>query len=114
VLLVLQQLFLTPEQMRAWGWRIPFVIGALLAIIGMMMRRNLGETEAFIEAGKSKRRESSIKTLLKYPRQILIVVGLTAGGTTYFYTFTTYMQKFLKLSVGLNDNQTTLVSAASL
>jgi MHS family alpha-ketoglutarate permease-like MFS transporter len=45
---------------------------------------------------------------------VLIVVGLTAGGTTCFYTYTTYMQKFLKLSVGLTDNQTTLVSAASL
>jgi len=44
----------------------------------------------------------------------LIVVGLTAGGTTAFYTYTTYMQKFLKLSVGMSDNQTTLVSGASL
>ena len=52
--------------------------------------------------------------MLRYPRQILIVVGLTAGGTTAFYTYTTYMQKFLKLSVGLSDNQTTIVSAGSL
>jgi MHS family alpha-ketoglutarate permease-like MFS transporter len=51
---------------------------------------------------------------LKYPRQVLIVIGLTAGGTTAFYTYTTYMQKFLKLSVGLGDNQTTMVSAGSL
>ena len=114
VLLVLQQVFLTADQMRAWGWRIPFVIGALLAITALMMRRNLLETDAFIEANKVPRRESSIKALLKYPRQVLIVVGLTAGGTTAFYTYTTYMQKFLKLSVGLSDNQTTLVSAATL
>ena len=114
VLLVLQQVFLTADQMRAWGWRIPFVIGALLAITALMMRRNLLETDAFIEANKVPRRESSIKALLKYPRQVLIVVGLTAGGTTAFYTYTTYMQKFLRLSVGLSDNQTTLVSAATL
>ena len=44
----------------------------------------------------------------------MLVVGLTMGGTTAFYTYTTYMQKFLKLSVGLTDNQTTLVTAASL
>jgi MHS family alpha-ketoglutarate permease-like MFS transporter len=114
VLLVLQQVFLTPIQMRAWGWRIPFVIGAMLAIIALMMRRNLHETDAFMEAKEAVRRESSIKALLKYPRQVMIVIGLTAGGTTAFYTYTTYMQKFLKLSVGLSDNQTTLVSAASL
>ena len=41
-------------------------------------------------------------------------MGLTMGGTTAFYTYTTYMQKFLKLSVGLNDTQTTLVTAGSL
>src|SRR4029453_7816778 len=97
VLLVLQQVFLTPAQMRAWGWRIPFVIGATLAIIALLMRRNLPETEAFIEAKEAVRRESSIKALLKYPRQVMIVIGLTAGGTTAFYTYTTYMQKFLKL-----------------
>ncbi len=51
---------------------------------------------------------------MKYPRQVLIVIGLTAGGTTASYTYTTYMQKFLKLSVGLSDNQTTMVSAGSL
>src|SRR2546426_785061 len=114
VLLVLQQVFLTPDQLKAWGWRIPFVIGALLAISALMMRRNLPETEAFIEARKPARRESSLRALFKYPRQVLIVVGLTAGGTTAFYTYTTYMQKFLKLSVGLSDNQTTMVSAGSL
>ena len=44
----------------------------------------------------------------------MTVVGLTMGGTTAFYTYTTYMQKFLKLSVGLTDQQTTLVTAGSL
>jgi MHS family alpha-ketoglutarate permease-like MFS transporter len=114
VLLVLQLIFLTPAQMRAWGWRIPFVIGALLAITALMMRRNLHETDDFVEAKAPERRESSVMALRRYPRQILIVVGLTAGGTTCFYTYTTYMQKFLKLSVGLSDNQTTMVTAASL
>ncbi len=113
VLLVLQQLLLTPAQLRAWGWRIPFVIGALLAITALMMRRNLHETDAFVEAKRS-RRESSLRKLFRYPREVLIVMGLTAGGTTAFYTYTTYMQKFLKLSVGMSDNQTTLVSGASL
>jgi MFS transporter, MHS family, alpha-ketoglutarate permease len=114
VLLVLQQVFLTADQMRAWGWRIPFLIGGMLAIIALIMRRSLLETDAFVETKKSLKQESSLKTLSNYPRQILIVVGLTAGGTTAFYTYTTYMQKFLKLSVGLNDNQTTMVSAGSL
>ena len=52
VLLLLQKVFLTPEELRAWGWRIPFVIGAALAIFAAVMRRNLHETEAFEEAKK--------------------------------------------------------------
>ena len=114
VLLILQQLLLTPAQLKAWGWRIPFAVGALLAITALMMRRNLHETDAFLETNKVKRRESSIRTLFKYPKEVMLVIGLTAGGTTAFYTYTTYMQKFLKLSVGLNDNQTTLVAFGSL
>jgi len=114
VLLLLQQVFLTADQLRAWGWRIPFVIGALLAIVALIMRRNLHETDDFIAARKVARPESSVRALLKYPREVLLVVGLTMGGTTAFYTYTTYMQKYLKLSVGLTDGQTTLVTAGSL
>jgi len=115
VLLLLQQVFLTPDQLKAWGWRIPFVIGALLAIVALVMRRNLHETDDFLAAKrKVMRRDSSIRGLLKYPREVLLVVGLTMGGTTAFYTYTTYMQKFLKLSVGLSDSQTTMVTAGSL
>lgn len=115
VLLLLQKVFLTPDEIRAWGWRIPFVIGALLAIIALFMRRNLHETEAYEAAKKAgTQRSSSLRMLFNYPREVLLVVGLTAGGTAAFYTYTTYMQKFLKLSVGLSDDQTTIVTASSL
>src|SRR5215467_14097279 len=92
VLLVLQQLFLTSNQLRAWGWRIPFVIGALLAVTALLMRRNLHETDDFIASKAVARRESSVIALFNYPREVLLVVGLTMGGTTAFYTYTTYMQ----------------------
>ena len=114
VLLLLQKVFLDADQIRAWGWRIPFVIGALLAVVALIMRRNLHETAAYEEAKKTVKKTSSIRTLLKYPRELLLVVGLTAGGTAAFYTYTTYMQKFLKLSVGLTDDQTTAVTLGAL
>jgi MHS family alpha-ketoglutarate permease-like MFS transporter len=117
VLLLLQNVFLTGDQIRAWGWRIPFLIGAMLAIIALIMRRTLHETPAF-EAAQSqttaRRASGSLRALLRYPREVALVVGLTAGGTAAFYTYTTYMQKFLKLSVGLSDDQTTMVSFAAL
>ena len=114
VLLVLQNVFLTNDEIRQWGWRIPFFIGAGLAVVAGVMRRNLQETEAFEAAKKVAKRTSSLRALMKYPREVLLVVGLTAGGTAAFYTYTTYMQKFLKLSVGLTDHQTTMVTAGTL
>src|SRR6266852_1706498 len=67
VLLLLQQVFLTSAQLKAWGWRIPFFIGALLALVALLMRRNLHETDDFLAAKKTvMRRESSLKALMKY------------------------------------------------
>jgi MHS family alpha-ketoglutarate permease-like MFS transporter len=114
VLLMLQLVFLTPEELRAWGWRIPFFIGALLSIVGAVMRRTLHETEQFRHIEEGVKRENSLRTMLRYPKAVAVVVGLTAGGTAAFYTFTTYMQVFLKLSVKLTDHQTTYVTAGSL
>ena len=90
------------------------MIGALLAVFAAVMRRNLQETDAFEEARKLKKPTGSIRGLLNYPRELLLVVGLTAGGTAAFYTFTTYMQTFVRLSVGLTEDQTTLVIFGSL
>lgn len=116
LLLVLQHLLLTPEELKAWGWRIPFFVGAGLALTALWMRRDLPETASFekAKARSGGQRMGGLRQLMQYPRECAIVVGLTMGGTLAFYVYTTYMQKFLKLSVGLTDTQTTAVSAASL
>ncbi|MEQ1714554.1 MAG: MFS transporter [Hyphomicrobium sp.] len=111
VLIVLQKLVLTEQQLVDWGWRIPFVIGALLAVVAYRMRRDMHETEAFT---RSTRRNSSLRTLLEHPREIAIVVGLTMGGTVAFYTYTTYMQKFLVNTSGFAKDTATLISASAL
>src|ERR1700757_769050 len=61
VLLLLQKVFLTPQELQQWGWRIPFVIGAMLAIFAAVMRRNLQETDAFTEANKVSKPTGSIR-----------------------------------------------------
>ncbi|WP_342362008.1 MFS transporter [Terrarubrum flagellatum] len=113
LLLILQKLLLTPEQLSAWGWRIPFVIGALLAIYTFWMRRDMHETDHFA-ATKKATEKRGLGDLWRHWPQLLMVVGITIGGTSAFYTYTTYMQKFLKLSVGLTDDQTTLVVLGSM
>jgi MFS transporter, MHS family, alpha-ketoglutarate permease len=111
VLIVLQKLVLTPAELDAWGWRIPFAIGALLSVIAFVMRRDLLETEAFKTA---KRHEGSLAALMRHPREVAIVIGLTLGGTLAFYTFTTYMQKFLVNTSGFAKDTATLISASAL
>ena len=111
VLIILQKFVLTTEQIEAWGWRIPFAIGAGLAVIAYLMRRDMHETEAF---QKLKRRDGSLKSLLAHPREVAIVAGLTLGGTVAFYTYTTYMQKFLVNSAGFSKDDATLISGAAL
>ena len=114
VLLALQRIFLSPEDLRAWGWRIPFVIGALLSVVAAVMRRDMHESDTFNAARAAGKTTPSPLGFLRYPRETLLVIGLTMGGTAAFYTYTTYMQKFLKLSVKLTDDATTAVTAASL
>ena len=93
VLAILQALF-TADELKAWGWRIPFVIGAMAAIVAMYLRRSLAET-ASQEAMHNKEAGSLIGLLRNHPRAVLIVFAFTMGGSLYFYTFTTYMQKYL-------------------
>jgi len=94
VLLLLQRQ-LSPPALEAWGWRIPFAVGALCAVLALWLRRGLDETDAFRAARASAAPHGRLRALLAHPRQVATVVGLTAGGTVAFYTFTTYAQKFL-------------------
>lgn len=118
VLLVLQFFLLSSAQLDAWGWRIPFVIGALCALVAFWLRRSMVESEQFEQARDHTRQRPSmfgqIQALAQHPRAVAIVVGLTMGGTVAFYTYTIYMQKFLVNTVGLSKDQSTLISAASL
>ena len=112
--LLLQRIFLTDKQMHEWGWRIPFIIGAVLSLVALYLRSNLHETEAFRNKDENVKKEGSIKELLKHPKALTTVVGLTMGGTLAFYTYTTYMQKFLVNTVGLTKDQSTTLTFCSL
>ncbi|QHS56206.1 MFS transporter [Mucilaginibacter sp. 14171R-50] len=115
VLILLQRIFLTEAQLHAWGWRIPFAVGAMLAIIVMYLRRSLQESVALDKkADAYKNARGSLKALAGHPRAVLTVIGLTMGGTVAFYTFTTYMQKFLVNTNGFSKNDATLISSLTL
>ncbi|KUG08148.1 MFS transporter [Solirubrum puertoriconensis] len=109
VQLALQRL-LTPAELHDWGWRVPFVIGALAAVVALYLRRGMDETDAFVQQSESHASESKLRVLLRHPREVLTVVGLTLGGTIAFYTFTTYAQKFLVNTTGFSKAEATQIS----
>lgn len=113
--LIMQQFLFSEEQMHSWGWRIPFIIGAALSLIALYLRSHMEESKAFTEqASAPQAQKGSLKELLKHPRAIAIVVGLTLGGTIAFYTYSTYMQKFLVNTVHLSKQQSTLITCSTL
>ena len=117
VLLLLQFVFLDEAALTAWGWRIPFAIGAVLAVVVFWIRRGIEETPDFLdelEEDVDALRKTGVRELLRHPRLVLTVFFMAAGGNVAFYTFTTYMQKYLVASAGFAKSQASLIVAAAL
>ncbi len=111
VLLVLQGM-LTDEELRAWGWRVPFFIGAAAALVALYLRRGLHETSNSTQ--RANKDAGTLRALLKHRAAFLTVLGFTAGGSLAFYTFTTYMQKYLVNTAGMATEVASRVMTAAL
>ncbi|AOJ10303.1 MFS family transporter [Burkholderia mayonis] len=111
VLVILQQTLSTAE-LKAWGWRIPFVVGAAAALISLYLRKSLDETSTS-ESRKAKD-AGTIRGVWQHKGAFLTVVGFTAGGSLIFYTFTTYMQKYLVNTAGMHAKTASSVMTAAL
>ncbi|RKT99657.1 alpha-ketoglutarate permease [Burkholderia sp. Nafp2/4-1b] len=98
VLVILQQT-LSAGELKAWGWRIPFVVGAAAALISLYLRKSLDETST--SASRDKKDAGTIRGVWQHKGAFFTVVGFTAGGSLIFYTFTTYMQKYLVNTAGM-------------
>jgi MHS family alpha-ketoglutarate permease-like MFS transporter len=113
LVLVLLQQALDDAQLRAWGWRVPFVIGALAALVALRLRATLMETST--AESRADRDAGSVVALLRDHRKaFLVVLGYTAGGSLMFYTFTTYMQKYLVNTAGMPIRSASHVMTACL
>ena len=102
----------TPDEMQAWGWRVPFFIGGGLALAVFWLRRGMDETPSF--RARTGPRATTWDLIKSHPREAMTVVGLTAGGTLAYYTYTTYIQKFLVNTSGFTKDQANLITAGGL
>ncbi len=112
VVVILQQL-LDERELKDWGWRIPFVVGAVTAVVALLLRRTLTETSTAQTRG-SKEAGTLAGLFRNNKSAFFTVMGYTAGGSLIFYTFTTYMQKYLVNSVGMSIKTASNVMTACL
>ncbi|BBC31464.1 Alpha-ketoglutarate permease [Streptomyces graminofaciens] len=121
VMIVLQRL-LTEGQLETWGWRVPFLIGAVAGLAVMYLRRTMEESEHFRqEQARAAERDPAVKErtglaalFSEYPRRLIAVFGLAIGGTVAFYTYTTYLQKYLVNTAGIPKPTVSLIGFAAL
>jgi MHS family alpha-ketoglutarate permease-like MFS transporter len=98
---VVLQAALTDDDIKEWGWRIPFIVGALTSLVALKLRSTLKETST--ENSRNHEDAGDLGSLLrKHRRAFLSVLGYTAGGSLIFYTYTTYMQKYLVNTSGFS------------
>ncbi|MFU0913518.1 MFS transporter [Kluyvera intermedia] len=109
---VILQNVLSSEDLHAWGWRIPFAMGAVLAIVALWLRRQLDETSQ--KETRTLKEAGSFKGLWRNRKAFMMVLGFTAAGSLSFYTFTTYMQKYLVNTAGMSANLASLIMTAAL
>jgi len=111
VLVILQQT-LSTEELKAWGWRVPFVIGAIAALIALYLRKSLDETTT--AATRQRKEAGTLRGLWMHKGAFMTVLGFTAGGSLIFYTFTTYMQKYLVNTAGMQTKTASNAMTAAL
>ncbi|HGL6715609.1 MFS family transporter [Burkholderia contaminans] len=111
VLVILQQT-LSGDELKAWGWRIPFVVGAAAALISLYLRKSLDETST--SESRDKKNAGTIRGVWQHKGAFFTVVGFTAGGSLIFYTFTTYMQKYLVNTAGMHAKTASNVMTVAL
>ncbi|QRX97448.1 MFS transporter [Streptomyces noursei] len=111
---------LTEDQMGRWGWRIAFLLGALLSLLGLWVRRGARETltqdpdAAGAGTAQSAGRPGLFEGLRRYPRQSLLICGITAGGTIAYYTWTTYLPTYAQVNAGFDKGDALTVGTLSL
>ncbi|MBT2526019.1 MFS transporter [Streptomyces sp. ISL-99] len=103
---------LSEGAMEGWGWRVPFVVGAALSLVGFWIRRGAQETLATEHAHKP--RPGLFDALRHHPRQSLLICGITAGGTIAYYTWTSYLPTYAELNAGIAKSDALLAGTISL
>ena len=111
---VVLQLTMSEAHLQAWGWRVAFAVGALLALAVYVLRTRIAETESFTRQSTDRPASSAVELWRKHPREFLIVAAISGGGSAAFYAYTTYMQKFLVNTSDFSRTTATAIMTVAL
>jgi MHS family alpha-ketoglutarate permease-like MFS transporter len=114
VLLVLRFVLFDEAQIERWAWRLPFAFGAVLAVAVFYIRRGIAEAPQFLSRRGASAARPGVAELLKHRRIVLLAFGMSVGTNVAYYSFTTYMQKYLVGSVGFPIGQASVICTAGL
>ena len=97
---------------EAWGWRIPFLLSAVLVLIGLYVRLTIEESPVFAEnrAALEAKTESGspsvpfVEVIKRYPREVLIAMGMRTAENICYYIFTIVVITYLVDYLGLPDD----------
>lgn len=107
--------FMLEENLYSWGWRIPFIAGLFIGLIGLYIRTHLSESPIY-KAAKAQgclSRTPFRETLFKYWREVLMAIAVYINVTAPFYTTTVFMKNFMQ-SLGYNEQQGAFVCSIIL
>ena len=102
---------LSKSDMETWGWRVPFIVGAFFSLVGLWIRRGTEET-LVVKADAA--RPKIFDALIKYPKQSLLIVGITISGTILYYTWTTYLPTYATSNGSLETRDFLIISTIGL
>lgn len=85
---------LSPEALKSWGWRVPFILGLIIGPIGIYIRRHLADSEAFLLAQKTARRATLPEVFKTHTRDVLCGLGSVIALTVTIYVLISYLPTF--------------------
>lgn len=118
LMLVILQNTMSHETLIAWGWRIPFAVGGVAALVVLWLRRTMEETISGEQTAAAKKpvaageaQPGTMKLLFtQYWKPLLVCIGVTLGGTIAFYTYTNFILKFMNDTSGIPKTETSVIN----
>ena len=104
---------LSEGAMASWGWRVAFILGGILGLIGLWLRMAVEETDSFTRAtseGKTGVRHPVTGVFRDHPKAALRVVGITIAGTLLYYMWMSYMPGYASSAMGIDLNEALLAN----